>query len=301
MHFVRSIRQIDINVGEWMLNISDDIEMLSTLSQIDIGKLDNDWKPASEEENTLIKKDYAKGLKLLKILGVVCLFTLMVAVLVVMLAGDSYTSYDKVFIILFFGLANIVYFVLYFLCKKRNLDMLKKPVYCMHVCAINVNYVRGIPVIHFFLKHPDESIEVTSVIAAKIATKLKKNVQLGDSIYILKLNDKYCHIGSDDDSKNMLEKKADTTGNPVTIRKIEERKLVNGNDHRQLQFYIVDKHRSVQLMAIVDRLDVASDIPVYNFRRYYAKTWDVGEYNTNVFLSFVEKLVRKTENEMKQN
>lgn len=55
MHFVRSIRQIDINVGEWMLNISDDIEMLSTLSQIDIGKLDNDWKSASEEENTLIK------------------------------------------------------------------------------------------------------------------------------------------------------------------------------------------------------------------------------------------------------
>ena len=57
-----------------MLNISDDIEMLSTLRQIDIGKLDNDWKPASEEENTLIKKDYAKGLKLLRILGVVCLF-----------------------------------------------------------------------------------------------------------------------------------------------------------------------------------------------------------------------------------
>ncbi|MDO5155564.1 MAG: hypothetical protein Q4D51_06330 [Eubacteriales bacterium] len=281
-----------------MLKISDDIEMISLLSKIDTSKLDSDWKPASEEENTLIKKDYAFGLKFLRILGVVCLFTLMVAVFIVILAGDSYSLYDKVFIILFFGLANIVYFVLYFLCKKKNLAILQKPVYCIHACAINVYYDRGTPVIDFFMKHPDDSIKATSMRAITIVTKLKKKVQLGDSMYILKLNDQYRHIGVEDDSESMLEKKAEDSGNPATICKIEERKLVNGNDHRQLQLYIVDKHSSLQLMAIADRLDVASDIPVYNFRRFYVETWKVQEYNTSVYQAFVEKLVRKTENEM---
>lgn len=263
------------------------MDRIDLTGQLDISRLDREWEPAGKDLRERYVRNARMRLGVVLICGVI-VAAFVIAVLVSVINKDGSITNDDGANIGRMSALLIIYLVVLFFSIKRYLRDVSQNVYTKTVVLINAVRGKGKRLITFGECREDGSFCYVSRDFMREKAALRDDFECGDLVVVTKVGDDYSDIAGYVASDNILLKRvADTS-----MQKVDERSLVKGDDHRTVEFYIMQNDTGLRMIALTRRLDISDDMPVKKYDRYYIEDYDAEAIkNHKAFAGFADRIM----------